>query len=101
LPRALLHRECARIFRAKRGRDDFGEPITLYRHQAEAIRAARGGANYVLTTGTGSGKSLSYLVPIVDQTGGPRVLLAALPPRPARVVLDIVKQHPSVFGEPR
>jgi ATP-dependent helicase YprA (DUF1998 family) len=26
----------------------------------------RTGANYVLTTGTGSGKSLSYIVPIVD-----------------------------------
>ena len=24
------------------------------------------GGNYVLTTGTGSGKSLSYIVPIVD-----------------------------------
>ena len=33
----------------------------------EAIEAARAGDNYVLTTGTGSGKSLSYIVPIVDQ----------------------------------
>ena len=30
------------------------------------IEAARTGANYVLTTGTGSGKSLAYIVPIVD-----------------------------------
>ncbi|MDP9477784.1 MAG: DEAD/DEAH box helicase, partial [Actinomycetota bacterium] len=35
-------------------------------HQAEAIKTARAGHNYVLTTGTGSGKSLSYIVPIVD-----------------------------------
>ena len=38
----------------------------LHQHQADAIRAASTGANYVLTTGTGSGKSLAYIVPIVD-----------------------------------
>ena len=38
----------------------------LHRHQVDAIDAARTGANYVLTTGTGSGKSLAYIVPIVD-----------------------------------
>jgi very-short-patch-repair endonuclease len=38
----------------------------LHRHQREAVEVARAGANYVLTTGTGSGKSLAYLVPIVD-----------------------------------
>ena len=64
----LLERECARIFRTgkePRG-DSTGERLRLHRHQAEAIRAARAGKNYVLTTGTGSGKSLSYIVPIVD-----------------------------------
>src|SRR5262249_7074499 len=43
-----------------------GRPLNLHRHQTDAIAAARGGANYVLTTGTGSGKSLSYIIPIVD-----------------------------------
>ncbi len=64
----LLHDECARIFRVgKEPRaDSVGERLRLHRHQAEAIRAARAGKNYVLTTGTGSGKSLSYIVPIVD-----------------------------------
>ena len=40
--------------------------MTLHRHQVDAIRAARDDRNYVLTTGTGSGKSLSYIIPIVD-----------------------------------
>jgi Lhr-like helicase len=64
----LLHGECARIFRVKVGPEDPGSaPIILHRHQSEAIEIARTGASYVLTTGTGSGKSLSYIVPIVDR----------------------------------
>ena len=31
-----------------------------------AIEAAGTGGSYVLTTGTGSGKSLAYIIPIVD-----------------------------------
>ena len=42
-------------------------PLRLHRHQEDAIRVATTGANYVLTTGTGSGKSLTYIVPIVDR----------------------------------
>ncbi|MDO5710892.1 MAG: DEAD/DEAH box helicase, partial [Micrococcales bacterium] len=42
-------------------------PFSLYKHQREAIEAARSGGSYVLTTGTGSGKSLGYIVPIVDR----------------------------------
>jgi len=62
----VLHEECARIFRRKRELHDPGEDLRLHRHQAEAIRTARAGRNYVLTTGTGSGKSLAYIVPVVD-----------------------------------
>jgi ATP-dependent helicase YprA (DUF1998 family) len=63
----LLHEECERIFRrGKESVHDQGEELQLHRHQAEAVRVAAHGDNYVLTTGTGSGKSLSYLVPIVD-----------------------------------
>lgn len=61
-----LHAECARIFRIKPDPSGQGKPLRLHRHQADAVRAARGGNNYVLTTGTGSGKSLAYIVPIVD-----------------------------------
>src|SRR2546425_5555705 len=63
----ILHRECAKIFRKDKTADDEkGRPLRLHQHQAEAIRAARSGQSYVLTTGTGSGKSLAYIIPIVD-----------------------------------
>jgi len=44
----------------------FGAGIELYQHQAEALTVAQRGDNYVVSTGTGSGKSLTYLVPIFD-----------------------------------
>ena len=61
-----LHEECGRIFRIKRHEDDFGTPLRLHSHQEQAIRTAAQGHSYVLTTGTGSGKSLSYIIPAVD-----------------------------------
>ncbi|MFF8726469.1 DEAD/DEAH box helicase [Streptomyces sp. NPDC015171] len=66
----VLHPECARIFQARKtegGTVPDGRPLTLHQHQRDAIDAAASGASYVLTTGTGSGKSLSYIVPIVDR----------------------------------
>lgn len=63
----LLHPECASIFRAKDAPDDLGVPFRFHRHQVDAFEAARDKDNYVLTTGTGSGKSLAYIVPIVDR----------------------------------
>jgi len=63
----LLHDECSRIFRPKADIGDVGSrPIILHKHQTEAIFAAKTGGSYVLTTGTGSGKSLAYIIPIVD-----------------------------------
>ena len=44
----------------------FGEGLRLYRHQREAIKLGLKGEPYVVTTGTGSGKSLTYLIPIYD-----------------------------------
>lgn len=65
----LLHPEAAKIFRVKADQSDtgIGKPIAFHRHQREAIEAAATGESYVLTTGTGSGKSLAYIVPIVDR----------------------------------
>ncbi|WP_052434168.1 protein kinase domain-containing protein [Streptacidiphilus melanogenes] len=66
----VLHPECERIFqvgKSEGGRVCDGRPLTLHRHQRDAVEVARTGASYVLTTGTGSGKSLAYIVPIVDR----------------------------------
>jgi superfamily II DNA/RNA helicase len=52
----VLHPLCAGIFGG----------IQLYRHQHEALQIAARRQHYVLTTGTGSGKSLTYLIPIFD-----------------------------------
>jgi hypothetical protein len=46
---------CAEIF-----------PLSLYKHQEQAIAKANRGASYVVTTGTGSGKSLCFFIPIVS-----------------------------------
>jgi len=61
----VLHDECRRIFRIKKP-DEVDRPLRLHKHQAEAVKIAHGGHDYVLTTGTGSGKSLAYIIPIVD-----------------------------------
>ena len=62
----ILHKTCKEIFRRKDEKNPRGERFRLHRHQEDAIRVAPKGTNYVLTTGTGSGKSLAYIVPIVD-----------------------------------
>lgn len=48
----------------------FGEartPISLHRHQDQSLSKALQGRNYIVTTGTGSGKSLCFFVPIIDR----------------------------------
>ena len=62
----ILHTECERIFQRDKTPSSLGRTLRLHPHQDEAIRAAQSGESYVLTTGTGSGKSLAYFIPIVD-----------------------------------
>lgn len=63
----VLHEECSRIFRVKKDQtDNEGRRLRLHKHQLDAVLTASKGHNYVLTTGTGSGKSLSYIIPIVN-----------------------------------
>lgn len=58
----VLASEATSIFR-----DSSGNEIAFHRHQADAFKIANRRESYVLTTGTGSGKSMSYIVPIVDR----------------------------------
>lgn len=41
-------------------------PVRLYKHQEQAIAFARARESFVVTTGTGSGKSLCFFIPIAD-----------------------------------
>lgn len=50
----------ADIFRAD------GAPLSLYKHQEQSVVLASQGESYVVTTGTGSGKSLCFFIPIVS-----------------------------------
>ncbi|MCU0731242.1 MAG: DEAD/DEAH box helicase, partial [Hyphomonas sp.] len=43
------------------------KPISLHKHQDEALTKALLKRNYIVTTGTGSGKSLCFFVPIIDR----------------------------------
>ena len=57
----VLHPGCADLFRAD------GEPLSLYKHQEEAVALAADDESFVVTTGTGSGKSLCFFIPIINQ----------------------------------
>lgn len=56
----LLHPDCSRYFNKD------GKPYRFYYHQEQAFRCAQNQEPYVLTTGTGSGKSMTYVLPIFD-----------------------------------
>ncbi len=53
----LLHPRCSTIFRVGKTAEGGGTGLRFHRHQADAIRVARRGRSYVLTTGTGSGRA--------------------------------------------
>lgn len=59
--------ECAQFFRHPHPPAGGGDPsLRLHRHQAQAVGLGLAGKSYVVTTGTGSGKSLCFFIPIVD-----------------------------------
>lgn len=60
------------------------QSIILHRHQDEALMKALQNKNFIVTTGTGSGKSLCFFVPIID-----RILKArrAGEPRKTRAII--------------
>ena len=60
-----LHPGCEQIFTYSS--PEGPKPFKLFRHQQQAIALASENKSYVVTTGTGSGKSLSFFIPIVDR----------------------------------
>ncbi|ABX04597.1 MAG TPA: DUF1998 domain-containing protein [Herpetosiphon sp.] len=60
-----LHPLCQYIFQ-KRDRQQQLRSLKLYSHQITALGLAQEKRHYVVTTGTGSGKSLTYILPIFD-----------------------------------
>src|SRR5690625_274702 len=55
-----LDEATASIFRLDDG------PLRLHVHQGQALSKAQAGESFVVTTGTGSGKSLCFFIPIID-----------------------------------
>ncbi len=62
----VLHPQTAEIFRFGKSQKSAGVAARLYKHQRQAINRCLRGEPYVLTNGTGSGKSLAYFIPVVD-----------------------------------
>ena len=55
-----LHPDVARVFRVD------VQSMILYRHQMQAVAKAAARQSFAVTTGTGSGKSLCFFIPIID-----------------------------------
>ena len=62
----VLHPACGKIFRLEKSETDHtGRQLLLHAHQRDAIVKSKENKSYILTSGTGSGKSLTYIVPIL------------------------------------
>ena len=58
---------CEGMLKLGGGEKRFFDPdLVLYEHQVRAIEMAREGKNFIVTTGTGSGKTECFLLPILD-----------------------------------
>jgi Lhr-like helicase len=73
-----LHSDTAKVFRID------GKPLVLHRHQSQAVVKGAVGQSFVVTSGTGSGKSLCFFVPIIDAAIGAR---AAGCPQSTRAII--------------
>ncbi|MEF8726499.1 MAG: DEAD/DEAH box helicase, partial [Candidatus Bipolaricaulota bacterium] len=51
----------------REGSERGSEPYPLYKHQEESIRSVLRGNNTIIATGTGSGKTFCFMVPIVSK----------------------------------
>jgi ATP-dependent helicase YprA (DUF1998 family) len=100
----VLHPETARIFRTPDG-----GPFCLFQHQTEAVEKANRRESYIVTSGTGSGKSLTYFLPVIDSllrdpTTGDRVAALVVYPMNALVnsqlqaLTDLKERYEHRFG---
>lgn len=62
----ILHSACADLFQVGKA-EATPQPLHLYAHQMQALAKGQGKQSYVVTTGTGSGKSLSFFIPVIDR----------------------------------
>lgn len=62
----VLHTACAELFQVEKPEGQ-PKPMHLYAHQMQALAKGQAKQSYVVTTGTGSGKSLSFFIPVIDQ----------------------------------
>lgn len=62
----FLHEACADVFQVGKP-EGHPQPLHLYAHQLQALAKGQARQSYVVTTGTGSGKSLSFFIPIIDR----------------------------------
>ena len=83
--RGSLHPLCGDIFRIGKSEKHPGRSLPLYKHQEEALIPAQSGKSYVVSTGTGSGKSLTYFIPIID------AILKSREMRPSKILLNSSK----------
>ena len=72
----------------------------LYRHQAEAFAAASRGENIVVSTGTVSGKTLAFNLPVLDALAA-EPKLRALYLYPTKALAQDQARALSSFGLPR
>jgi superfamily II DNA/RNA helicase len=62
----LLHPFCAELFRIPSGNGTFAS-LRLFQHQQEALSKEANEESYIVTTGTGSGKSLAFFLPLINR----------------------------------
>ena len=62
----LLHPECRQIFRWGKENGE-GQELQLHLHQLESLKIVMAGGCVVITTGTSSGKSIGYILPMVQR----------------------------------
>ncbi len=62
----ILHKACSELFVVGKAGEN-PQPLHLYAHQLQALAKGQNKRSYVVTTGTGSGKSLSFFIPVIDR----------------------------------